>query len=37
MEPLDISSIRDEQEKNMRENDAFIDEIAKQELLDIID
>ncbi len=37
MEPLDISSIRDEQEKNMRENDAFIDEIANQELLDIID
>lgn len=37
MEPLDISNIRDEAEKNMRLNDNFIDEIANQELLEIID
>jgi DNA-directed RNA polymerase specialized sigma24 family protein len=37
MEPLDISNIRDEAEKNMRLNDSFIDEIANQELLEIID
>jgi DNA-directed RNA polymerase specialized sigma24 family protein len=37
MEPLDISNIRDEAEKNMRLSDGFIDEIANQELLEIID
>ena len=37
MEPLDISNIRDESEKNMRLSDGFIDEIANQELLEIID
>ena len=37
MEPLDISNIRDEAEKNMRLSDSFIDEIANQELLEIID
>ena len=37
MEPLDITNIRDEQEKNMRLSDDFIESIANQELLDIID
>ena len=37
MEPLDISNIRDEAEKNMRQEDSFVEEIANQELLDIID
>ena len=37
MEPLDITNIRDEQEKNMRVSDDFIESIANQELLDIID
>lgn len=37
MEPLDITNIRDEHEKNMRSEDEFIDKIANQELLDIID
>ena len=37
MEPLDISNIRDEAERSMREEDFFVEEIANQELLDIID
>ena len=37
MEPLDISNIRDETERNMRVEDSFVEEIANQELLDIID
>ena len=37
MEPLDISNIRDETERNMRMEDTFIEDIANQELLDIID
>ena len=36
MEPLDISNIRDESERNMKKN-SFVEEIANQELLDIID
>ena len=37
MEPLDIANIRDEHEKNMRSMDDFVDEVAYQELFDIID
>ena len=37
MDTLDISNIRDEKEKSMRLDDSFIENIANQELLDIID
>ena len=37
MDTLDISSIRDEKEQNMRLEDEFIDKIANEELLEIID
>ena len=37
MEPLDITNIRDEHEKNMSSTDDFVDEVAYQELFDIID
>ena len=37
MEPIDISSVRDEHENNMRLDDSFVNNIEDQELLDIID
>ena len=37
MDTLDIANIRDEKEKNMRLEDDFIDKIAIEELLEIID
>ena len=37
MDTLDITNIRDEKEKNMRLEDDFIDKIAIEELLEIID
>ena len=37
MDTLDISNIRDEKEMSMRLDDSFIENIANQELLDIID
>jgi DNA-directed RNA polymerase specialized sigma24 family protein len=37
MEPLDITNVRDEHEKNMSSSDEFVDAIAYQELFDIID
>ena len=37
MEPLDISNIRDEQEKNMRNENDFIEDIFTREMFDLID
>jgi len=37
MEPLDISNIRDENERNMRDDNDFVELIANSELLSIID
>ena len=37
MEPLDISNIRDEQEKNMRNENDFIEDIFTKEMFDLID
>ena len=37
MEPIDINSVRDEHENNMRLDDSFVNNIEDQELLDIID
>ena len=37
MDTLDISNIRDEKEGNMRLDDDFIEKIANEELLEIID
>tara|TARA_R100001163_G_scaffold57005_1_gene44808 strand:- start:1441 stop:1968 length:528 start_codon:yes stop_codon:yes gene_type:complete len=37
MEPLDISNIRDENERNMRDDNDFVDLIANSELLSLID
>ena len=37
MEPLDISNVRDEHERNMRENDDFIQIIANEELIQLIE
>lgn len=37
MEPLDISNIRDENERNMRDDNDFVDLIANSELLGLID
>ena len=37
MEPIDISSVRDEHENNKRLDDSFVNNIEDQELLDIID
>ena len=37
MEPIDISSVRDEHEDNMRLDDSFINNIEDQELLEIVD
>ncbi len=37
MEPIDISNIRDEYEKNMRLNNNFVDAIEQHELFEIID
>tara|TARA_R100001244_G_scaffold50734_1_gene44388 strand:+ start:39 stop:584 length:546 start_codon:yes stop_codon:yes gene_type:complete len=37
MEPLDITNIRDESEKNMRLTDDFIEDVADKEILNIID
>jgi len=37
MEPLDINSIRDEHENNMRLDDDFIGGLEDQELLDMVD
>ena len=37
MEPIDINSVRDEHENNMRLDDDFIHTVEDQELLDIID
>ena len=37
MEPIDINSVRDEHENNMRLDDDFINNIEDQELLDIVD
>tara|TARA_Y100000310_G_scaffold316019_1_gene367263 strand:+ start:454 stop:990 length:537 start_codon:yes stop_codon:yes gene_type:complete len=37
MEPLDISNIRDEHEKNMREEDDIVDKIFTKEVFDFID
>ena len=37
MDTLDIDNIRDERESNMRVEDDFIDNIANEELLEIID
>jgi DNA-directed RNA polymerase specialized sigma24 family protein len=37
MEPLDIDNIRDEHERNMRGEENIVDELAKKELMDIVD
>lgn len=37
MEPLDIDNIRDEHERNMRGEENIVDELAKKELMNIID
>lgn len=37
MEPLDITNIRDENEKNMRLSNNFVEEVADKEILNIID
>jgi len=37
MEPLDISNIRDEHERNMRCSDEFIEDVLNNELFDLID
>ena len=37
MEPLDISNIRDENERNMRDDNDFVDLIANSEMLSLID
>jgi metallophosphoesterase superfamily enzyme len=37
MEPLDITNIRDENEKNMRLSNSFVEEVADKEILNIID
>jgi hypothetical protein len=37
MDTLDITNIRDEKEKNMRLENDFVDSVADQELLEIID
>ena len=37
MEPLDIENIRDEHERNMRGEENIVDELAKKELMDIVD
>ena len=37
MEPLDIDNIRDEHERNMRGDDNIVDELAKKELMGIVD
>ncbi len=37
MEPLDISNIRDEQEKNMRNENDFNEDIFTREMFDLID
>ena len=37
MEPLDITNIRDESEKNMRLSNDFIEDVADKEILNIID
>ena len=37
MEPLDISNIRDEREKNMRNENDFIEDIFTREMFDLID
>ena len=37
MEPLDIDNIRDEHERNMRGEENMVDELAKKELMDIVD
>ena len=37
MEPIDINSVRDEQENNMRLDDNFVDNVEQQELFDIVD
>ena len=37
MEPLDIDNIRDEHDRNMRGEENIVDELAKKELMDIVD
>jgi|TARA_R100000808_G_scaffold3827_2_gene13129 DNA-directed RNA polymerase specialized sigma24 family protein len=37
MEPLDIDNIRDEHERNMRGDDNIVEELAKRELMGIVD
>tara|TARA_R110002020_G_scaffold411824_1_gene621435 strand:- start:507 stop:749 length:243 start_codon:yes stop_codon:yes gene_type:complete len=37
MEPLNIDSIRDEYEENMKNPDDFVDSIANSEIFDLID
>jgi len=37
MEPLDIDNIRDEHERNMRGEENIVDDLAKKELMSIVD
>ena len=37
MEPLDITNIRDEHEKNMRDDDDLHDSVVRKEIMEIVD
>ena len=37
MEPLDITNIRDEHERNMRDDDGLHDGVIKKEIMEIVD